>query len=78
MTLLDLNRLYDSEEVIISLKVTLAKMFDVDPIIYCNFYKLSATYYFKKKNHDEFYNHSLQYLAYVKDQVNNNIYFFRA
>ncbi len=69
MTLIQLNRLYDCEEIINHLKITLAKMLDVDPIIYLNYYKLSASYYFTKKNHDEFYNNSLQYLAYAKDGV---------
>lgn len=67
MTYLDLDRLYDCEEIINSLKLTLSKLFDVDKLIYSNFYKLSANFFFRKNNHDEFYNNSIQYLAYVKD-----------
>lgn len=69
-----MNKLFESEEIINSLKVTLAKTIDVDPIIYCNFYKLSATYFYKRKNHDEFYNNSLQYLAYAKENVKIQLY----
>jgi 26S proteasome regulatory subunit N9 len=66
---LNLNRLYECEEIIKSLKVQLEKSFEVDLIIYSNYYKLSALYYEKKENYDEFYNNSLQYLAYVKEGV---------
>jgi hypothetical protein len=66
---LDLNRLYECEDIIKTLKNQLDKNFEVEQIIYSNFYKLSAYYYEKKENYDEFYNNSLQYLAYVKENV---------
>lgn len=52
-----------------NLRIQLEKSFEVDQLIYSNFYKLSALYYEKKQNHDEFYNNALQYLAYVKENV---------
>lgn len=67
--LLDLNRLYECEDIIKSLKVQLEKSFEVDQLIYSNFSKLSAYYFEKKENYDEFYNNSLQFLAYVKENV---------
>ena len=66
---LDLDQLYECEDIIKSLKVQLEKTFEVDQLIYSNFSKLSAYYYEKKGNYDEFYNNSLQYLAYVKEHV---------
>jgi hypothetical protein len=66
---LHLNRLYECEDIIKNLKNQLEKSFEVDQIIYANFSKLAAYYYEKKENYDEFYNNSLQYLAYVKDNV---------
>lgn len=71
--LLDLNRLYECEDIIKSLKVQLEKSFEVDQLIYSNFSKLSAYYFEKKENYDEFYNNSLQFLAYVKEnQISDN------
>ncbi len=67
--LLELNKLYECEEIIKGLKIQLEKSFEVDQLIYSNFYKLSALYYEKKENFDEFYNNALQYLAYVKEGV---------
>lgn len=64
-----LNSLLECEEIIKSLKIELEKKFEVDQIIYSNFYKLSAIYYEIKKNYDEFYTNCLQFLAYVKDNV---------
>jgi 26S proteasome regulatory subunit N9 len=65
-----MNKLYECLEIINFLKLQLEKSFEVDQLIYSNFYKLSAFYFEKKKNYDEFYNNALQYLAYVKDNVN--------
>jgi hypothetical protein len=70
---LEMGRLYDCEEIIKNLKVQLEKKFEVDQIIYSNFYKLSAYYYEAKENYDEFYNNSLQFLAYVKEHVSLKI-----
>lgn len=71
---LRLNRLYECEEIIKSLRKQLERSFEVDQIIYSNYYKLAAFYYEKREDYDEFYNNSLQYLAYVKEGV-NYIYF---
>lgn len=68
--MLDLNKLYECEEIIKNLKIQLEKSFEIDQIIYANFSKLSAYYYERKGNYDEFYNNSLQFLAYVKENVN--------
>jgi hypothetical protein len=68
--LIELNRLYECEEIIKSLKGQFEKSFEIDKLVYSNFYKLSAYYYEKKENYDEFYNNSLQYLAYIKEGVN--------
>ena len=65
--LLGLNRLYECEDVLKSIKVSLEKYFDVDHIVYAYFYKLFAYYYEKKENYDEFYNYALQFFAYCKD-----------
>jgi hypothetical protein len=67
--LLDMNRLYECEDIIKGLKVQLEKSFEVDQLIYSNFSKLCAYYFEKKENYDEFYNNSLQFLAYVKENV---------
>lgn len=66
---LNLNRLYECEEIIKSMKVQLEKSFEVDQIIYSNYYKLSAFFSEKRQDYDEFYNNSLQFLAYVKEGV---------
>ncbi len=66
---LKLNNLIECEGIIKNLKVELEKKFEVDQIIYSNFYRLSAIFYEIKKNYDEFYSNCLQYLAYVKDTV---------
>ncbi len=67
---LKLNSLIECEEIINNLKKELEQRFEVDQIIYSNFYKLSAQFYEIKKNYDEFYSNCLQFLAYVKENVN--------
>lgn len=66
---LKLNSLIECEDIIANLKVELEKKFEVDQVIYSNFYRLSAIFYEIKKNYDEFYSNCLQFLAYVKDNV---------
>ena len=66
---IDLNRLYECEDILKYLKIQLEKSFEVDQIVYTQFYRLSAYYYEKKENYDEFYSNSLQYLAYVNQTV---------
>lgn len=66
--LLGLNRLYDCNDILKEVKVSLEKLFDVDHIVYSYFYKLSAMYFEKKENYDEFYNYALQFFAYCPEE----------
>lgn len=67
--LLGLSNLYESDDRLKKIKVSLEKLFDVDHIVYAYFYKLSAIYYEKKLCFDEFYNYALQFFAYCKDEL---------
>ena len=73
---LRLNNMIECEEILKNLKTELEKKFEVDQIIYSNYYLLSAKFYEIRKNYDEFYSSCLQYLAYVKDNVNLFFIFF--
>lgn len=42
---------------------------DVHPFVYSTLHKLFADYFKNRKEYDEFYNHSLQYLAYTPESV---------
>ena len=64
-----MDKLYETEDMIKDIKRSLEKMFEIDPLIYANLYRLSLEYSEKKGNWDEFYNNSIQYLAYVKENV---------
>lgn len=66
---LGLNRLYDCNDILKEVKVSLEKLFDVDHIVYAYFYKLSALYFEKKENYDEFYNYALQFFAYCPEDT---------
>jgi 26S proteasome regulatory subunit N9 len=70
--LLGLNLLHECNDVLKEVKFSLEKLFDVDHIVYAYFYKLYALYYDNKKNYDEFYNYSLQFFAYCKDDHISN------
>ena len=61
---LDLNRMYDLEDVLNSIKDEFEKRSEIDPVIYIDFYRLSTYFYEKKENYDEFYHNAFQYLAY--------------
>ena len=65
--LLGLSNLYESDDRLKKIKVSLEKLFDVDHIVYAYFYKLYALYYEKKLCFDEYYNYALQFFAYCKD-----------
>lgn len=65
--LLGLSRLYECNDILKEVKVSLEKLFDVDHIVYAYFYKLYAMYYDKKQNYDEFYNYALQFFAYCSE-----------
>jgi 26S proteasome regulatory subunit N9 len=66
---IELGKLYECEDIMKSLKGQLEKSFEVDHLIYSNFSKLSAYYYERKENYDEYYNNALQFLAYVQENV---------
>lgn len=70
---LRLNNMIECEEIIKNLKSELEKKFEVDQVIYSNYYLLSAKFFEVRRNYDEFYGSCLQYLAYVKDSVRNFI-----
>lgn len=42
---------------------------DVDSFVYSTLHKLFASYFKSRNEYDEFYNHSLQYLAYTPETV---------
>jgi len=64
-----MGKLYECEDVIKDVKHNLEKMFEVDPLVYSSLYQLSLEHCEKKENWDDFYNNSIQYLAYVKESV---------
>lgn len=64
---LQLNRLYDLEDLLSNLKKEFDQKSEIDSIVYSNFYKLSTYFYDKKANYDEFYLNAFQYLAYEKN-----------
>lgn len=66
--LLGLNQLYECNDLLKEVKVSLENLFDVDHIVYSYFYKLCSQYYEKKQNYDEFYNYALQYFAYINEE----------
>lgn len=66
--LLGLNQLYECNDLLMEVKVSLENLFDVDHIVYSYFYKLCSQYYEKKQNYDEFYNYALQYFAYINEE----------
>ena len=61
---LDLNKMYDLEDILNSIKDEFEKRSEIDPVIYIDFYRLSTYFYEKKENYDEFYHNAFQYLAY--------------
>ena len=56
-------------QILSNAKKTVDKMNDVHPFVYSTLHKLFASYYRSRKEYDEFYNHSLQYLAYTQENV---------
>ena len=41
-------------------------MMDIDIVVYQNFYKLQAEYYFKKENLEEYYKNGIMYLNFIR------------
>ncbi len=61
---LDLNKMYDLEDILNNIKIEFEKRSEIDPVIYIDFYRLSTYFYEKKEDYDEFYHNAFQYLAY--------------
>ena len=64
---LELDKMYDLEDLITDIKNEFESKSEIDSIVYANFYRLSTYFYEKKKNYDEFYNNAFQFLAYEKN-----------
>ena len=68
---LDLNKMFELEEIVKSTKVDFSGKYEIEPSLYAQYYKLSTLFYEKKKDYDNFYDNSFQYLAYettISDQ----------
>ena len=61
---LDLNRMYELEEIVKSTEVDFSGKFEIESSLYAQYYRLSTLFYQKKKDYDRFYNNAFQYLAY--------------
>ena len=61
---LDLNQMYDLEEIIKTIEEDFSGKFEIDSSLYAQYYKLSTLFYEKKQDYDNFYSNSFQYLAY--------------
>lgn len=64
---LELDKMYDLEDLITDIKNEFESKSEIDSIVYANFYRLSTYFYEKKNNYDEFYNNAFQFLAYEKN-----------
>ena len=68
---LDLNKMFELEEIVKSTKVDFSGKYEIEPSLYAQYYKLSTLFYEKKKDYDNFYDNAFQYLAYettISDQ----------
>ena len=61
---LDLNKMFELEEIVKSTKVDFSGKYEIEPSLYAQYYKLSTLFYEKKKDYDNFYDNAFQYLAY--------------
>lgn len=52
-------------------EVKLRAMYNLDKIVYSTFFRAKTIYYFKKNDYEQFYQNSLQYLAYTDTKVSN-------
>ena len=61
---LDLNQIYDLEEIIKDTENEFSKNIEIDSSLYSQYYKLTTLFYEKKNDYDKFYNNAFQFLAY--------------
>ena len=61
---LDLNKMYELEEIIKTTEVDFSGKYEIDSSLYAQYYKLSTLFYEKKQDYDNFYHNAFQYLAY--------------
>jgi len=66
---LNLNDMDKVFQILTESKKKVDKWSDVHPFVYFTLHKVFAVYYRNRKEYDEFYNHSLQYLAYTQETV---------
>ena len=75
---LDLNKMFELEEIVKSTKVDFSGKYEIEPSLYAQYYKLSTLFYEKKKDYDNFYDNAFQYLAYettISDQEKLDLYY---
>ena len=59
----------NEEEVLNAIEDSKAKiqpMMDIDIVVYQNFYKLQAEYYFNKEDLEEYYKNGIMYLNFIR------------
>ena len=61
---LDLNQMYDLEEILKTIEEDFSGKFEIDSSLYAQYYKLCVLLNEKKQDYDNFYSNSFQYLAY--------------
>ena len=61
---LDLNQMYELEEIIKNIEHDFSGKFEIDSSLYAQYYKLCVSFYEKKQDYDNFYSNAFQYLAY--------------
>lgn len=66
---LNLNNMDKVFQILTEGKKKVEKLNDVHPFVYSTLHKLFSVYYKTRNEYDEFYNHSLQYLAYTPETV---------
>ena len=72
---LNLNDMDKVFQILTESKKKVDRWSDVHPFVYSTLHKLFSVYYRNRKEYDEVYNHSLQYLAYTPETVLLNILF---
>lgn len=61
---LEMNQMYELEDIINSVGNDFNKKIEIEPFIYSQYYKLSTLYYERMNNYDSFYINAFQYLGY--------------
>ena len=59
-----LDKMYELEDIVKNTEQDFSGNIEIDSSLYAQYYKLSALYYEKKQDYDNFYNNAFQYLAY--------------